>query len=172
GLVREPRFAQPRDDALASGGVSEPTDDCTSAPWARSSSNATSTPADGCEIAFPLSKCGWPFAGSRSGCGVATAVSPKKRLAIAKAVTTENAVLCLTADSPVNIVTHTMTTPDSVGRMPATRNYEEPVRRYQAPQQAVSPPLHLRLEPLEPPRVGTNRTRSQIAIPADQTLTP
>jgi len=37
-------------------------------------------------------------------------------------------------------VTHTVTTPDSVGRMPATRNYEEPVRRYQAPQQAVSPP--------------------------------
>src|SRR5207249_10301406 len=81
---------------------SERTGDCRSAPWARSSSTATWTPADGCEIAFPLSKCGWPFAGSRSGCGVATAVSPKKRLAIARVVATENVstVLCLTADSP------------------------------------------------------------------------
>src|SRR5438309_697908 len=103
GLVVLPRLAQPRDDAVASGGVSDPTDACASAISARMSSYATSAPADGCEIALPLSKCGCPFAGSRSGCGTATAVNPKKTLAIARAVAVENASsvrLCLTAEFP------------------------------------------------------------------------
>ena len=58
GLVALPRFAHPIADAVASGGVSLPTLDWTSAASCRSSSNATSSPPEKCGSArLPIIPC-------------------------------------------------------------------------------------------------------------------
>src|SRR5690242_8299271 len=76
GFVTLPRLAHPSAVAVASGGVSDDVLLWTSAPLARSSSNVTSLPLDGCAIGLPFSSVECPFALSRNGLGPALAAVP------------------------------------------------------------------------------------------------